>query len=258
MSTLKLATKVQVKELLAGLYLGTTSASLKLSFKARALQALTSGEPLDIMSLDLETYGPGDPRTHPDCFPIVVGLQPYHIEDYKFRAGPPEQHILERKVTAIDLLRIVHQRCKGFNATLEHFSRYDIGVLRSFEPIVRGKYPELPPLPPAMVDIMQPFRGLGVSASQEHLCMHYGLGEKGKVSGDIWNDAATGEQRGLPYHEVIRARERIRDERNRTCLAANFAQTIFISNNMRTLNKLAVREVYPNDAKMSELLGEKA
>ncbi len=248
--------KVVVKEFLAALAVGTMSPSLKRTFLPKVMASLIDGKRLMLVSLDLEAYCPGDPRFHPDALLLVAGMQKLVFEKWGMKVEKPAQYMADGK-SSVEIAKLVHEYCEGADAILGHYSKWDVDILRNYEPVLQARYGGFIPLPAAMIDVMQPVRNLGISAGQEHICSHYDLGvEKGKVNLEEWQDAAIGETWGLTKAQVMRARRRIRDERNKTCLAANLAEIAFISQNARFMNKLTTKEVYPNVAKMEALLGE--
>lgn len=249
--------KVRAKEFLAGLSVGTVSPGLKHTVLPLVNATLIDGARFEVEQMDLEVYAPGDPRTHPDGTLLAVGSQRLIFEDREFEAKKPQQSIING-ISAIELAKIAHDRTKGAQAMLGHFGKWDVDVLRSYEPILSRKYGGFTELPNAIIDIMSPMRGIGISASQAHICAHYDLVPivKQSVNLELWQRAALGQIQGLTLGEVMRARRAIRDDRNKHCLEENLAELAFVSQNIRHLNKLTMKEVYPNQLKMEALLGE--
>jgi hypothetical protein len=152
--------------------------------------------------------------------------------------------------TALDLARKAFEYCRGADGIVGHFAQWDIETLRDYG-IRAGLKTRLPPV---VIDLLPPFRCLGVSNGQEHLALHYDWGVvKGKVSLERWQDATIGELLGLKKSEVMALRRKIRDERNKTCMKANLLQIKFLSRNIRYMGRLTAKEVYPNEAKMEAL-----
>lgn len=243
---------IDVKEFLAGLACGTMSPSLKRTFLPKLTNCILTGKKLTIVSLDLEAYAPGDIRFKPDKILLVAGMQKLVFEKNKCKPSRIVQFMLDGNTTK-DIAKMTYNYCKDADAIFGHFCDWDVSALRDYGlRLGRGKR-----LPEAAVDIMAPFKNLGISAGQEHLALHLDWGiEKGRVSLELWQDAAIGELEGMSHNAVMKLRRRIRDERNKTCLAANLAQVEFISNNIRQMGKLSVKEVYPNSDKMKAYLGE--
>lgn len=247
---------VNVRDFLLGLEVGTMSASLKKTFKEKVRACRLYGARLVLVSLDLEAYCPGDPRFKPDALLLVAGMQKLIFEGGKLTIAKPVQLMANGK-SSVEIAKMVHDYCAGADGILGHYSKWDLDILRNYEPVLKKRYGGFSLLPEACIDIMQPVRNLGISAGQEHICNHYDLGvEKGKVNLEEWQDAAIGETWGLTKAQVLRARRRIRDDRNKTCLAANIVELAFISQNIWTMNKLSTKETYPNMSKMEQALEE--
>jgi hypothetical protein len=244
---------MNAKEFLLGLTVASMSSGLKKTFCPKVLECIETGKRLTLASVDLEAYAPGEMMRKPDKSLLVIGIQKLIFENNKFTAKPPKQFVLGIDGrTTLDLTRLGYEYLKNSDGIIGHFVEWDVTALKDYG--IRANLGIR--LPEVAIDIMTPFKGrsgTGVSASQEHLAFHFGLGiEKGHLSEELWRRATLGENEGLSRSEVLRLRRRIRDERNRTCLEANLRQIDFLSKHIRKLNRLTVFDLYPNDSKMDE------
>ena len=249
-----------VKELLAGLLSTSMPVAAKTSFKPKLMQALYGGGRIRFLSVDLEALPlrHNEHQKSADSVLLVAGIQPIMISGLRLEYGKPEQKMVSLpECDSIDLANWVHTESEGYDALVIFYSNYDHGVLQSYEPLISARYGRFTPLPSVCVDIMKPFAGQGISASQAHLSQFYGIGvEKQSISLEIWDRVVVGPFFGMSRPMINRECRRIRDERNAKCLVDNVADLVFIAKNIRYQNKLKISLTYPNEQKIAELLGE--
>lgn len=251
-----------VKELVAGLLSASIPAAAKRGngFYQKLMNALYNGGKIRFLSVDLEALPMrhNEHQKNADSILLVAGIQPIIIDGLKVVYGLPKQKMVSLpEFNSVDLANWVHSESKGYDALVIFYAGYDHGVLQSYEPLIRAMYGSFTPLPPVCIDIMKPFAGQGISASQAHLSQFYSIGvEKPSVSMEIWDRVVTGAFFGLGQEDINRECRRIRDERNRRCLIDNIADLVFIAKNIRYQKPFKIVLTYPNDAKMAELLGK--
>lgn len=246
-----------VRNLLAGILAAPKPKSVKETFIPKVEDALYNGDKLSLGSVDLEALGMGDPKYPHDKVLLVGGFQKLTIENHKVYFGQVKQPIVDLpKVNSIDVAAKVHNLAAECDALLAHFARYDVGVLRSYEPKIIAKYGSFKPLPNVVIDLMSPMKAYDISASQAHIITHFDLGaQKSSVNLETWQDVVKGEFDGMTHAEQKAAVLEIRDTRNKGCLASNIAELAFTSRQMPYVNKFSLKETYPNLYAMSKILG---
>jgi hypothetical protein len=251
---------VNVPNLLAGLLAGQWSRSLK-PLKEKMAFSLKTGAPLNGVSLDLEAFSARDEETRPDKIILVAGMQKVKLENFEFSMEDPKQIMAYDGLTSVDVAKKVYDYCDGQDFVFGHYIKYDIDILRNYEPLVANNKKHgkkaVGRLPLAAIDLMSPVRNMGISASQNHIAAHYSLGtQKISVNNELWQHTVFGEKMGLPMKEIRAAYLEIRDQRNRGCLAQNIAELAYESRYAKILNRFTVKEVYPNRQKMEDSLSD--
>nr|WP_276978658.1 hypothetical protein [Ferrimicrobium acidiphilum] len=246
------------KQLCASLLAAPKSKYIKKNLVPKINDALNNSGKLVIASVDTEALGLGDPRFPQDKVLLVGGVQKLVIEGDEFYIGKPWQPMVDFKnVDSVDVAAKVHDRVQGADMLIAHYARYDIGVLKQYEPAIEERFGSFKPLPNVTVDIMAPVRSFGVSASQAHVINHFGLGaQKNSVNIEIWQDSVVGWFNGMSIAERKASLFEIRDTRNKGCLAENIAELAFESRFGFWMNKTSVKETYPNRWAMLEILGQ--
>ncbi|MDG6989518.1 MAG: hypothetical protein JRN21_09425 [Nitrososphaerota archaeon] len=245
--------------LLAGILAAPKSKWVKDNFFPKVRDALDNGSKLVIASVDTEALGLGDPRFPQDKVLLVGGIQKLVIQGNDFYIDKPWQPMVDLKdVDSVDVAKKIHDRVQGADVMVAHYAQYDIGVLKLYEPAIRERYGDFQPLPDVTIDIMSPVRSFNVSASQAHIINHFNLGaQKASVNIHIWQDAVVGWFNGMSLADRKAALLEIRDTRNKGCLAENIAELAFESREMVWMNKVKIKETYPNKNAIRDILGSK-
>lgn len=246
--------KVNVQELMLAYASCVTAKSLKAEGGIRSKFDATRlyGQPLTTTSLDVEAKVRTTPTGKIKSATILtIGLNAYHFTKNQLVLSPVTQIITE-KMDSVDAVyqALLYMKRNKSDAFSGYYIKFDMEILKGFSLSVRERYPNAPPLPRVMIDLFPPFRGLGCTASQEHIGRRFMDEGKGHVDEDIWDTATTGAKDGKTPEEVHAAYNAIKYERNMTCLRHNLLDTIFFSRNTDILNKPTITDVYPLFSKM--------